>query len=351
VKLIESFDAFLVDLDGVVWRGDEPIDGAREAIGELRDRGKRVVFVTNNASRTPRDYAAKLMRMRIPTAPADIITSAHAVVQHLGDIGLSRGERVHVCAARGMSEVLRAYGYVPTKDVDDVAALVVAWNPKLVMDDIRLAADVARGGVPFVGANRDATYPVEAGLLPGTGAILAAIEVASGRRATVVGKPAPYLVRAALQRAGCDADRALFVGDRADSDVAAAQAAGVCVVLVLTGVTTRAELGSLTHRPDWILDRLSELVDADLQAIVVDQPARRVGAAAAERDDQDEPGEEAADMREVGDTTLIAGASESGARTEELDDEPQAERHPGRSADAEEEEPQRDERDDRRRGP
>ena len=321
MNLAERFDAFLIDLDGVVWRGDEPIARAAATITALRSIGKRVVFVTNNASRTPRDYAAKLMRMRVPTEPSDVLTSAHAVVDHLRSIGLVRGDRVHVCADRGLWEMVRVSGFVPTKDIDDVVAVVVAWNPKLVMDDIRRAADVARTGVPLIGANRDATYPDADGLLPGTGAILAAIEVASGRQATVVGKPEPALVLLALERAEARAERAVFVGDRPDSDVAAARAAGVAVALVMTGVTTPADVSSLTHTPDWVLDDLSGVLDELPVAVEVGRMPNVLVASSssAERDDQREARDESADVREIGDAAALPRrAPETGGSAEEL---------------------------------
>ncbi len=263
MKLAQRFDAFLLDLDGVVWRGESGIEGAAETIAKLRDAGKRVVFVTNNASRSPRDYAAKLIRMAVPTEPSDIVTSAHVVVSHLEGLGLKRGDRVHVCAAGGLLDLLRAGGFDATKETNDVRALVVAWDPHLRFDDIKNAADVARDGVPFIAANRDATYPYEDGLLPGSGAILAAVETASGRRATVVGKPEPELIRLALARAGSSEERSLFVGDRPDSDVAGARAAGVPVALVLSGVTTKKDLASLEPRPDWILKDLRAVLRTD----------------------------------------------------------------------------------------
>ena len=259
MSIADRYDAFLLDLDGVVWRGDSAVPGAAEALEALRERGKRVVFVTNNASRSARDYAAKLMKLRIATEPSDIVTSAHAVVDHLHEIGLERGARIHVFGTTALAQVLRSAGFETTTESSAIDALVVAWNPRLTFDDLGRAADVARSGVPFIGANRDATYPAEEGLLPGTGAILAAIEVASGRQATVVGKPAPYLFRSALERAGRSVERTLFIGDRIESDVVGALAAGVPVALVLTGVSRRDDLASLDGRPDWILDDLDGL--------------------------------------------------------------------------------------------
>ncbi len=289
MRLTDSYDAYLVDLDGVVWRGEEPIAGAPEAITALRDMGKRVVFVTNNASRSPRDYAAKLMRLRIPTEPADIISSAHAVIEQLRAIGLKPGDRVHVCGTPALGQFVAAHRFVATGDTHDVKALVVAWNPQMVMDDIRRAADVARSGVPFIGANRDATYPTENGLLPGSGAIIAAIEVASAHTATIVGKPEPKLFRVALERAGAAPERTLVVGDRADSDAAGARAAGLAVALVLTGVTTERDLPLLPIRPDYILSSICEITSSSGEGAL---------PASAEDEDQDHPGDEPADVRE-----------------------------------------------------
>jgi 4-nitrophenyl phosphatase len=325
--LADRFDGFLLDLDGVVWRGERAIAGAAETIDALRNANKRVVFVTNNASRSPRDYAAKLMRLLIPTGPSDVVTSAHVVVSHLRSIGLRRGDRVHVCAAAGLADLLRTNGFVPTNDTDDVDALVVAWNRALTFDDIKRAADVARSDVPFVAANRDATYPDEEGLLPGSGAILAAVETASGRRAIVVGKPEPELVLLALERAGTRAERSLFVGDRPDTDVAGARAAGVPVALVLSGVTTRKDVGSLEPEPDWVLDDLSAVlttnVDEDPRPepsggradVVFDEPG--LFPASTEGNDERHPGDEAADVREVRNAAAL-GLPDADAGAEQL---------------------------------
>jgi 4-nitrophenyl phosphatase len=353
MSLADRYDGFLVDLDGVVWRGDQPIAGAAETIARLRDEGKAVVFLTNNASLSPREYAAKLMRHRIPTRPGDVISSAHAVVDYLRrELRLSRGDRVHVCGTPGLGQVLRGAGFTPVSDADAVGAVVVAWNPKLGFDELRRAADLARAGVPLVGANRDATYPTADGLLPGTGAILAAIEVASGKRAHAVGKPAPELFRAALEHAGSAPDRTLVLGDRLDTDIAGAHAAGLAGALVLTGVTTAADLDGAGVVPDWILDRLDDLVREGARPGASAEPLvqERAAPAAAERHDQEESRDEAADVREDGDPAGSL-ALVPADRGQELADEPQPDDDPRGSADGEEEEPQRKKGEDPRAGP
>jgi 4-nitrophenyl phosphatase len=353
MSLADNFDGFLVDLDGVVWRGEQPIEGAADTIEKLREAGKRVVFLTNNASLSPREYAAKLMRHRIPTQPGDVISSAHAIVDYLKrELRLSRGDRVHVVGTTGLSQVLRGAGLQPTAERDDVHAVVVAWNPKLGFEEIRRAADLARAGLPLVGANRDATYPGSDGLLPGTGAILAAIETASGVRAHAVGKPAPELFRAALDHAGAAPERTLVLGDRLETDIAGAAAAGLPSALVLTGVTTTDDLDRSDIAPDWVLDRIDDLVREGVRRGRSAEPLVEESRLAppTERNDQHEPRDEPAYVREDGDAAVLVRdvAVESG---EDLPDEPEPDDEPRGRAQREEEEPERDEREHARARP
>lgn len=353
MRLADAYDGFLIDLDGVVWRGEDEIPGVAETIITLRSEGKKVIFITNNAALSPREYAVKLMRHRIPTEPNDIVTSAHAVVDHLRDSGIRRDDRIYLVAAEGLAHVLRARGYEPTKDPEGAVALVVAWDPKLTYDDIKVAADLARSGVLFVGANRDVTYPSGDGLLPGTGAILAAIEAASGRRATVVGKPKPTLFRYALECSETPSDRTLLCGDRPDSDIAGARAAGIPSALVLTGVTTPDRVSDVSHEPDWVMDDLSGLISENgaRRWKSSDRLESRVGSAApAERHYEQHPRDEATGMREESHSALVL-PTKTGQASEDLDDEPEPQNHPGFHADGEEDETQREYRDDRRGRP
>jgi 4-nitrophenyl phosphatase len=261
VILADAYDAFLFDLDGVIWRGEDLIDGADETIARLREMGKRTIFCTNNSSRIPRDYAMKLARFKIPTSNDDIVTSGQVVVAELERLGLVAGDKIHILAGEGMARMLNLHRFIPVDTEDPKCkAVVVGWNLKSTFEDVRRAANLMRAGVPGIAANRDATYPAEHGLLPGTGAMVAALELASGRECTVVGKPAPGLYRMALERADVEPSRALFVGDRAETDILGARNAGVPSALVLTGITTERELGLLPSVPDHILDSVQDIV-------------------------------------------------------------------------------------------
>lgn len=296
--MIDAFDAFLFDLDGVVWLEESVIEGAPETIAKLREAGKRVVFVTNNAARSARDFAAKLMKMRIPTPPGDVFTSAHACVEVLREIGLPRGSKVHVLGTDALLRVVSLAGYEATRETGDgVDALVAGWKPDLVYDDITRAADVGRSGVPFIAANRDATYPGDGRLLPGSGSILAAVETASGRKASLAGKPAPALFRMALARSGVPNDRALFVGDRSDSDVVGARAAQIPVVLVLTGVTRPEDVDTLPVSPDQVISSIGDLVVEPFAFSSAEASSPGIGSP-AEGDDEHQAGNEPTDMSE-----------------------------------------------------
>jgi hypothetical protein len=269
---------------------------------------------------------------------------------------IERNARIHVCGTTGLSQVLRTAGFQPTGDTLGIEAVVVGWNPKLAFGDIRHAADLARSGVPLVAANRDATYPGTDGLLPGTGAIVAAIETASGATATAVGKPAPEMFRFALEQAGTAPGRTLVIGDRLSTDIAGARAAGLPSALVLTGVSSADDIAASDAKPDWILDALDDLVREGARpggssADAVIQDAAR-SASPAERNDEQEPDEEPADVGEEGDAAarlLVRGVSADSG--EELSDEPQADHDEGGRADREEEEPERDQREHARARP
>jgi len=220
------------DLDGVIWRGEEPILGAAAGIAALRAAGLRVAFLSNNSSQVLADVVAKLGRMGIEAAPTDVFTSARAAADLL--VGnLASGSRVLVCAGPGVVEALTAAGF---EAVDDrpAAAVVVGFHQDFDFAGLTRAADAVRDGARFVATNRDATYPVPGGLVPGAGAIVAAVATASGREPEVAGKPSAPTVAMVQRELGA---RGVMIGDRPSTDGALAHALGWPFALVLSGVT------------------------------------------------------------------------------------------------------------------
>jgi 4-nitrophenyl phosphatase len=223
-------------LDGVVWRGDEPIPGAAGGIEVLRSAGMRVVFLTNNSSGRVSDVVAKLERHGVPTPPADVASSAQAAAAFLAH-SLAAGSKVVACAGPGVVDALTQCGF----DVIDASdsngetadALVVGWHQNFDFERMRRAADVARAGARFVATNLDPTYPGANGLLPGAGSIVAAVATAAGRTPEVAGKPEAPMAALVRERYGT---AAVMIGDRISTDGDFATALGCPFALVLSGI-------------------------------------------------------------------------------------------------------------------
>jgi HAD superfamily hydrolase (TIGR01450 family) len=242
------------DLDGVVWRGEVPVPGASEAVRDLRAAGWRVAFITNNSSGRVGDYVARLAAAGIDATPADVATSAQAAAALLArecETG-----RVLACAGPGVIEALRAHGFdvVSGPPAD---AVVVGWHREFDFERLRRAADAVRGGARYVATNLDPTYPADGGLLPGAGAIVAAVSAASGRSPIVAGKPEPPMAELVRARFGA---RGVIVGDRPSTDGAFARALGWPFALVLSGIA-----GAPGEEP--VPDPPPEYVAADLHAL------------------------------------------------------------------------------------
>jgi glycerol 3-phosphatase-2 len=240
-----------LDLDGVLWRGAVNIPGAAEAVVRLRARGERVVFLTNNAAPTIAEHLAKLEGMGVAADAGDLITSAQAAATLL-----EPGSTALACAGPGVREALAARGVriVQTGPAD---AVVVGWHSEFDFRRLARAADAVRAGARLVGTNEDATFPTPDGLLPGAGALLAAVAYASGATAEVAGKPHAPTQRLVAERVG---SVAIVVGDRPSTDGALARALGARFALVLSGVTDERDLDGLAPAPDSVAPDLASLV-------------------------------------------------------------------------------------------
>ena len=247
--------AWVLDLDGVVWLGDQALPGAADAVARLRAAGQRVVFATNNSSAVVAQQEAKLARFGIP-AEGDLITSAMA-----GAALVEPGERVLVCGGPGVVEALEQRHALPVRDQTDVDAVMVGFHRDFDYERMRLAAEALRRGGRFIATNDDATYPTPEGPIPGGGAIAASVAYAAGQAPEVAGKP--HQPMADLIRARTGEDDGIVVGDRPETDGAFAKTLGYRFGLVLTGVTKAGDL-PVQPSPDLVADDLAALVDASL---------------------------------------------------------------------------------------
>ncbi len=238
--LLARYDNVLLDLDGCVWVGDETTPQAPEALAELRAAGKAIAFLTNDSRRSPEDYVRKLWSVGLKASLEEVVTVGSALQHALA--GRGRGLAAYVIGSPAIHRHVSEAGVRIVNGTDrenQIDFVVVAGYDDLHFTELRAATQAVLNGAEMIAAGRDRTFPSGDGMSPGTGAIVAALEYATGATARTVGKPDPHMFRTALDRLG--SGKALMVGDRLDSDLGGAAAAGLDGAIVLTGVTTRAE--------------------------------------------------------------------------------------------------------------
>jgi HAD superfamily hydrolase (TIGR01450 family) len=269
----EEYDVALLDLDGVVYIGQQAVPGAAEALAEARALGMRLAFVTNNAARPPADVARHLTELGVAAEPAEVVTSSQAAAPYLAE-RLPAGAAVLVVGTTGWEEALRERGLVPVWTADDeVAAVVQGYSPELSWKQLAEGAVAINRGVPWVATNLDPTVPSPRGRLPGNGSLVAALRHATGAEPIATGKPDPTMHRESVQRSG--AEHPIVVGDRLDTDIEGANAVGCASMLVLSGVTSPAELlGARAElRPTYLA--------ADLSGLLTPHPEPQLDSGAA----------------------------------------------------------------------
>jgi len=262
--LSTAHDVAMLDLDGVVYIGDAGVPQAPEMIAAARAAGQRIAFLTNNASRSPAQVAAKIQRAGIPAEADEVVTSAQAAARVLLDRHGANASVVTL-GATGLYDALEAAGLRPVGVEDEAVALVTGYGPDVVWRDVMRAAVRIREGLPWVASNADQTIPTAFGVAPGHGVLVGMLREFSGVEPVVAGKPEQPLFDETISRTG--AQRPLMVGDRLDTDIEGANNAAVPSLLVMTGVTDLAALVAATpvRRPTYIA--------ADLRGLLVAHPA------------------------------------------------------------------------------
>ncbi|WP_212735579.1 HAD-IIA family hydrolase [Herbidospora galbida] len=268
--LLDAYDTLLLDLDGVVYLGRHAVPGAPEALALAGERGVRLAYVTNNASRTPAAIAEHLTHLGVPASPDDVVTSAQAAARLVAE-HVPAGSPVLVVGGMGLRSALRAHGLRPvTTALEGPAAVVQGIWDGISYGLLSEGTLAVRAGAWFVAANHDSTMPTDRGEMPGNGSMLKVIESATGVSPVVAGKPEPPLHRESMIRT--EAKRPLIVGDRLDTDIEGANRAGVDSLLVLTGVATPLDLltAEPVHRPTHVADDLSGLHQPAASARAID---------------------------------------------------------------------------------
>jgi 4-nitrophenyl phosphatase len=262
--LRDKVSGLILDMDGVLYRGTQPLPGARELFPALREAGLSYILLTNNATLTAEDYSAKLAKMGMVVPAESILTTAQATASYLAE-NYPQGGGIYVL---GEPKLVDTLSRVPNFRLD-------GWRPDFVVvglyfkfdyDSLQRACAAIRRGARFIATNIDATLPVEGGeLWPGAGSIVAAVKTCAGVEPLVIGKPNTYMAGMALSRLELPPDQVLCVGDRLDTDILMGARAGMPTALVLTGVSRREDIQDAEKapaRPDYVFDDLPALMKA-----------------------------------------------------------------------------------------
>lgn len=257
---LSTIQAYIFDMDGVLYRGHEAIAGAAEFLYDLSASQTPFRLLTNNSSQTPEQYADKLAGMGITVQPEHIMTSALATAEYLARVA-PQGGRVYAIGGEGVRDAVRRHGFTLVSEAPaDFVVVGIDWSVNY--DAFRRAAAAIRGGARFIGTNGDKTFPHPDGIIPGNGALLAFIQTATDVKPTVIGKPEVGIFIETSHSMGVAPDRTVMVGDRLDTDIEGAARAGMRSVFLLSGVHTQADLAWAPAQPDLIFDDIAVLRQA-----------------------------------------------------------------------------------------
>lgn len=255
----QDIKALILDMDGVIWEEDRAIGNLPKIFDRINLNNWRVILATNNATRSPDQYIQKLNEFGVHLKKWQILNSAQSAAAYL-QTKFSPGSSIYIIGEAGLFEAVADSGFSIEECPERVAAVVVGLDRNLTYEKLKNAALFIRAGAAFIGSNPDKTLPTPIGLVPGAGAILAALEAATGVKPVIAGKPHPEIYQIALERLASKPEETLVVGDRLETDILGAQSCGCRTALVLSGVSTKDQAEQWQPQPDIIADNLSEIV-------------------------------------------------------------------------------------------
>ncbi|MDD5276817.1 MAG: HAD-IIA family hydrolase [Methylovulum sp.] len=255
--------ALIIDMDGVLWHGSQPMQGLTEFFQTLREREIRFILATNNASLTRGQYVNKLASMGVTVTQDEILTSGIATALYLSQHEDPSKTRVFVVGEDGATEPLKEHGFTLTGLYEVDADIVVCGKDQtLTWDKLATASLNIRAGAKFIGTNADTTLPTEYGITHGNGAILAALQVATGVEPIIIGKPEPIIYQQAMALLGTDTSATIAIGDRLETDILGAVRTGIRSLMVLTGVSTEEDLKTSDYQPTWVMPDIRAVTQA-----------------------------------------------------------------------------------------
>lgn len=255
------FKGFIFDLDGTVYLSDKLIPGADKVIGLLRERGRKIVFLSNKPIQTRNDYASKLTRLGIPTQPDEVINSTLVMINFLQKN--APNAKLFVVGENPFVEELKRAGFTITEEPKEIEYVVVAFDRTFDYRKLNIAYQAIKLGAHFVATNPDRTCPVEGGEIPDCAAMIAAIEAVTLKKVEViVGKPSPLMIQAAMDVMGLRPEECILIGDRLETDIKMGREAGIATGIVLTGVTNEETLREIKHtsvQPDFVFQSIADV--------------------------------------------------------------------------------------------
>ena len=256
VEKIKSKSGFIIDMDGVIYHGNKLLPGVTDFLAWLEESGKKYLFLTNSPERTPKELQEKLKRLGINVGEEHFYTSALATASFLAS-QIPNGS-AYIIGDAGLIHALYSVGYTVNNVNPDY---VVVGDPNSYnFEKISLAVNLILKGAKLIGTNPDVSGPIENGIAPSTKALIAPIEIASGKKAYYIGKPNPLMMRIALKRLGVKREDAIVIGDRMDTDVRSGLESEIDTLLVLSGITDPNGIDQFPYRPRYVLGGIIDLV-------------------------------------------------------------------------------------------
>jgi 4-nitrophenyl phosphatase len=254
--VLANITHLIIDMDGVLYTGDRPMPGLCEFFAFLRERNIPFILATNNSTRTPEEYVAKLAGMGVTVSPDEILVSGQATARFLAR-QYPRGTRAHVFGMPALKHAMTEEGFILADE--DVELVVASMDRQVTFEKLKRATLLIRGGARFIATNLDPTNPSEEGLIPGTGAMIVALEAASEVKAFPIGKPEPTMYQLAMEQMGASPATTAAIGDRVDTDILGGKRAGLTTICVLSGSSDRAEAEAV--ETDLIFDDIGHLLE------------------------------------------------------------------------------------------
>lgn len=257
MEILRQKKGFICDMDGVLYHGNNVLPGAKKFVDWLRNENKEFLFLTNSSERSPIELSQKLARLGIEVEAKHFYTSALATASFVA--WQSPGCSAYVIGEAGLINAIYDAGL----SMNDVSPeyVIVGETRSYSYEKIEKAVQLVQKGAKLIGTNPDKTGPTEKGIMPATGALIAPIEIASGREAYFIGKPNPLMMRSAMKRLGTDVKDTVIIGDRMDTDIVAGTESEIDTVLVLTGVTLKERINDFSYRPRYVLNNVGEILD------------------------------------------------------------------------------------------